>query len=155
MPVLLWTFPLALLLQCPTGFGLLCFHFHSSSLLGFRGHSAGKESSCNAGDPGLSPRSWRSAGEEIGYPFQYSWASLVAQVIKNLPAMQETWVWTLGWENPLAKGKATLSSILAWVHGVAKSRTRLSDFHIRFKTWPSVFRSLQYRKEKKPINKCL
>ena len=60
----------------------------------------------------MSPRSRRSAGEEIGYPLQYSWASLVAQVMKNLPAMQETWVRTLGWEDPLVKGKATLSSIL-------------------------------------------
>ena len=61
-------------------------------------------------------------------------ASLVAQLVKNLPAMRETWVWSLGWENPLEKGKATHSSILAWripwtVHGVAKSWTRLSDFH--------------------------
>ena len=54
------------------------------------------------------------AGEGIGYPFQYSWASLVAQLVKNLPAMWETWVRSLGWENPLEKGKVTHSSILAW-----------------------------------------
>ena len=68
-----------------------------------------------------------------------SWASLVAQLIKNPPAMQETWVRSLGWEDPLEKGKATYSSILAWrilwtvciVHGVAKSRTRLSDLHFQ------------------------
>ena len=63
-----------------------------------------------------------------------TWASLVAQLVKNLPAMQETWVQSLGWEDPLEKGKATHSSILAWripwttVHGVANSQTRLSDF---------------------------
>ena len=53
------------------------------------------------------------AGKGIGYPFQYSWASLVAQLVKNLPAMWETWVRSLGWEDPLEKGKATHSSILA------------------------------------------
>ena len=58
--------------------------------------------------------SGRSAGGEIGYPLQYSWVSLVAQLVKNLPAMQETWVRLLGWEDPLKKGKATYSSIVAW-----------------------------------------
>ena len=61
----------------------------------FPGGSAGKESACNAGYPGLIPGSGRSAGEGIGYPFQYSWASLVAQLVKNLPAMWETWVWKI------------------------------------------------------------
>ena len=61
-------------------------------------------------------------------------ASLVAQRVKNLPAIRETWVQSLGWEDPLEKGAATYSSNLAWripwtVHGVAKSRTQLSDFH--------------------------
>ena len=55
----------------------------------------------------------RSAGEGIGYLFQYSWASLVAQLVKNLRAMWETWVRSLGQENPLEKGMATHSSILA------------------------------------------
>ena len=59
------------------------------------------------------PELGRSAGEGIGYPLQYSWAPLVAQLVKNLPAMWETWVGSLGWEDPLEKGKATLSSILA------------------------------------------
>ena len=59
---------------------------------GFPGNSAGKESACNAGDPGSIPGSGRSSGEGIGYPFQYSWSSLVAQTVKNPPAMQETWV---------------------------------------------------------------
>ena len=60
------------------------------------------------------PGSGRSAGEGIGCPLQYCWASLVAQLVKNLPAMWETWIRSLGWENPLEKGKATHSSILAW-----------------------------------------
>ena len=76
--------------------------------------SVGKESACIAGDPHSIPGSGRSPGEGIGYPFQYSWASLVAQLVKNLPAMWETWVRPLGWEDPLEKGKATHSSILAW-----------------------------------------
>ena len=81
------------------------------------------------------PVSGRSIGEGIGYLLQYSWVSRVAQLVKSLPAMWETWVQSLGWEDPLEKGKATLSSTLAWripwttVHGVAKSRTQLSDFH--------------------------
>ena len=73
----------------------------------------GKESACSAGDPGSIPGSERSAGEGIGYPLQYSWISLVAQLVKNPPAMWETWVQSLGWEDPLEKGKATHSSILA------------------------------------------
>ena len=60
------------------------------------------------------PGSGRSTGKGIGYPLQYSWVSLVAQLIKNLPAMQETWVQSLGREDPLEKEKATHSSILAW-----------------------------------------
>ena len=80
---------------------------------GFFGSSAGKESTSNAGNPGSIPGSGRSSGEGIGYPFQYSWASLVAQMIKNLPAMQETWVRSLGWEDSLEKGMETHSSILA------------------------------------------
>ena len=59
---------------------------------GFPDSSVGKESACNAGDPGLIPGSGRSTGEGIGYPLQYSWASLVAQVVKNLPVMWEAWV---------------------------------------------------------------
>ena len=60
------------------------------------------------------PGSGISTGEGIGYPLQYSWASLVAQLVKNLPAVWETWVCSLGWEDPLEKGTATHSSILAW-----------------------------------------
>ena len=94
---------------------------------------------CNAGDPGVIPGSGRSPGEGIGYPLQYSWASLVAQTVKNLSAMPGTWVRSLGWEDPLEEGMATHSSILAWriprdrgawwatVHRIAKSQTQLSD----------------------------
>ena len=80
----------------------------------FPSSSAGKESTCNAGDPGLIPGLERSPEEGMGYPLQYSWASLVAQTVKNLPAMQETWIWSLGWEDPLEEGMATHSSILVW-----------------------------------------
>ena len=59
--------------------------------LGFPGSSTGKESACNAGDPSSIPGSGRSPGEGIGYLLQYSWASLVAQMVKNPPAMWETW----------------------------------------------------------------
>ena len=64
--------------------------------MSFPGSSAGKESTCNAGDPCSIPGSGRSPGEEIDYPFEYSWASLVAQMVKNLPAMKETPVQFLG-----------------------------------------------------------
>ena len=105
---------------------------------GFPHSSVGKESACNAGDPGSIPGSGRSGGEGIGYPLQYSWAFIVVQLVNNLPAMPETWVRSLGWEDPLEKGKATNSSILAWrtpctVHGVAKSQTWLSDFHFHLR----------------------
>ena len=73
--------------------------------MGFPDSSVGKESACNARDPSLIPGSGRSTGEGIGYPLQYSWASLVAQLVKNPPAMQEIWVGSLGWEDPLEKGK--------------------------------------------------
>ena len=90
----------------------------------FPGGSAGKESACSAGDPGSIPGSGRAAGEGIGHRLQCSWAPLVAQLATNLPAMQETWVRSLGWEDRLEKGKAPHCSILAWrtpwtVHGAA------------------------------------
>ena len=88
---------------------------HSSfSVMIFPGSSVVERSACNAGDPCLIPGSGRSPGEGIGYPLQYSWASLVAQLVKNLLTMQVTWVQSLGWEDPLEKGKVTHSSILAW-----------------------------------------
>ena len=73
----------------------------------------GKESASKAGDPGLILGLGRSPGEGIGYPLQYLGASLVAQLVKNMPAMRETWIRSLGREDPLEKGKATHSSILA------------------------------------------
>ena len=82
-------------------------------LPGFPDSSVGKESACNTGDPGSVTGSGGSAGEGIGYPLEYSWASIVAQLVKNLPVMWETWVQSLDWEDPLEKGKATHSSILA------------------------------------------
>ena len=82
--------------------------------LGFPCGSAGKESACNAGDLHSIPRSGRSLGEGVGYPLQYSWTSLVVQLVKNLPTMQEIWVWSLSWEDSLEMGKPTHSSILAW-----------------------------------------
>ena len=80
----------------------------------FPNSSVGKESTCNARDPRSIPGSGRSPGEGIDYPLHCSWASLVAQLVKNPPAMQETWVQSLSWEDVLEKGKATHSSILAW-----------------------------------------
>ena len=83
----------------------------------------------------MTPGSGSSPGEGIGYPLEYSWASLVAQTAKNQPAILEMWVQSLGWEDPLEKERATHSNILAWripwteepsvlhtVHGVAKSQ---------------------------------
>ena len=105
----------------------LCFDNKNSllPLWGLPSSSVGKDSTCNVGDPGLIPASGRTPGEGIGYPLQFSWASLVAQLAKNPPAMQETWVRSLGWEHPMEKGKATHSSILAWripVFRVAESQ---------------------------------
>ena len=81
---------------------------------GFPCGSASKESDFNAEDLGLIPGLGRSPGEGIGYPLQHSRASLVAQLVKNPPTMRETWVQSLGWEDPPEKGKTTHSSILAW-----------------------------------------
>ena len=102
------------------------------------GSSAGKGSACNAGDPSSIPGSRSSLREGIGYPLQCSWGFLVAQMVKNPPAVWETWVRTLGWKDPLEDSMATHSNILAWriptdrgawrttVHGVTKSLRRLS-----------------------------
>ena len=81
-------------------------------LFGFPDSSVGEESPCSAGDPNLIPGSGRSAGERIGYPLQYSWASLVSQLVKNPPAMRETC--DPGWGRSPEKGEAIHSSILAW-----------------------------------------
>ena len=68
--------------------------------LGFPGGSDSKESVCNVGDLGSIPGLGRSPEEGLGDPLQYSWASLVAQLVKNPPAMWETWVRSLGWRSP-------------------------------------------------------
>ena len=94
---------------------------HLQERQGFSDSSVGKESTCNAEDPSSIPGSWRSTGEGIGYPLQYCWASLVAQLVKNPPAMQETWVQSLCREDSLEKGKdyplqysGLETSTLAW-----------------------------------------
>ena len=79
----------------------------------------GKESACNAGDPSSIPGSGRSAGEGIGYPPQYSWDSLVAQLVKDPPAVQETWVRSLGQEEPLEKGRLPTPVFLGFPGGSA------------------------------------
>ena len=83
------------------------------TILGFPSSSVRKESACSARDPSSVPELGRFTGEGIGYPLQYFWASLMAQLVKNPPAIQQTWVQSLGLEDPLEKGEATYSSILA------------------------------------------
>ena len=68
---------------------------------GFLGSSAGKESACNVGDPGLIPGLGSSPRERTGYQLQYSWVSMVTQTVKNVPTKRETWIQCLGWEDPL------------------------------------------------------
>ena len=93
------------------------------------------------GDLGSTPGSGRSPGLGNGNPLQYSWASLVAQMVKNLPEMWETWVQSLGWEDPLEKGKTTQSSMLAWripwtIYSPwgRKELDTPSDFHFTYHT---------------------
>ena len=93
---------------------ILCVCIYIWLYHGLPDSSVGKESAGIAGDLGSIPGLGRSPGEGIGYPLQHSWASFVAQLVKNLPAMQETWVRSLGWEDPLEKEKTTHSSILVW-----------------------------------------
>ena len=90
------------------------FFLGGSDGKGFPDSSVDKESAHNAGDPSSIPELGRSTGEGVDYPLLYSWASLVAQLVKNLSAMWKSWVQSLGWEDLLEKGKATHSSILAW-----------------------------------------
>ena len=97
---------------------------------GFPSSSSHKESACNAGDPGSIPELEKSPGEGISYPFQYPWASLVAQMVKNPPAMQEIWLESLGWEDPPGEGKGYSlqhsgleNSMDCIVLGVTKSQT--------------------------------
>ena len=103
--------------------------------MGFPGSSAAKESICNAGDPSSIPGLGSSPGEGIGYPLQYSWAYLVVQRVKNLPAMRETWIRSLGWVDPLEEGMATHSSILAWRIPMDKRAWR-ATLHGVSESWP-------------------
>ena len=80
-------------------------------------------SACNAGDPSFIPGSGRSTREGTGSPLQCSWASLVAQLVKNLPTMQETWVWSLGWEDPLRRER--LPTTVFWP----------GEFHGLYRPW--------------------
>ena len=91
------------------------FSGHATQLVesDFPDSSVARESACSAGVPSLIPGLGRSPREGMGYPLEYSWASLVAQLVKNPPAMWETWVQSLGLEDPLEKGGTTHSSILA------------------------------------------
>ena len=92
----------------------LLFLIFFANTWGFPDSSVGKESACNAGDPSLIPGSGSSPGERIGHPLQYSWASLVAQSVKNLPAMQKTLFQSLGGEDLLEKEMATHSWRIPW-----------------------------------------
>ena len=105
---------LLLCLFCHVDVVLLSFVLEQMFSWGFPDSSAGKESVCNAGDPSSVSGSGRSPGEGTGYLLQHSWTSLVAQAVKNQPAIQETWVESLDWEDLLEEGMATHSSILAW-----------------------------------------
>ena len=84
------------------------------SFVSFHGSSVVKESACNAGNPGSIPGLGRFPGEGIGYSLQYSWAFLVTQLVKNLPDMWDTWVQSLGWEDPMGKGMATHPRRIPW-----------------------------------------
>ena len=100
----------------------ICTQHYICTQLSFPDSSVGKKSACNEEDPSSIPGPGGSTAEGIGYPLHYSWASLVVQLEKNPPAMQETWVCSLGWEDPLEKGKATHFSILAWKMGSQRVR---------------------------------
>ena len=136
---------------------LLCFidamyKWYHTTFWGFLVALLVKKSTCNAGDSISIPGSGRSPGEGLGYPLQYSWASLVAQTVKNPPAIQGTWIRPLGWENHLEKripgernsyplqysGLKNPMDRGAWqatVRGVAKSRRWLSDFHTLYSSF--------------------
>ena len=96
--------------------------------MSFPDSSVGKESTCNSRDPSSIPESGRSPGDRIGYPLQYSWASLVAQLVKNLYAMRVTWVQSQGWGDPLEKGTTT--------HGLQNSPAFWpGEFHGLYSPW--------------------
>ena len=116
LTIISWSLPKFISIASVMPSNHLILYYRPSKFLewDFSDSPIGKESAFSAGDPGSIPGSGRPNGEGIGYPLQYSWASFVAQPVKNQLAMQETWVRSLGWEDPLEKEKATHSSILAW-----------------------------------------
>ena len=111
---------------------LKCYGYPGrAQVLSFPDSSVGKESAFNAGDPSSTPGSGRSTGEGIGYSFQYSWSSLVAQTIKNSPAMQDIWILSL----KIPQRREQLPTPVFWpgeVHGAAKSQTQLNNFQFPF-----------------------
>ena len=107
--------------------------------MGFPNSPVGRESVCNTGDPSSIPGLGRSTGERIGYPLQYSWASLVAQLVKNLPADAGDLGSIPGLERSPGERKGyplqycSLENSMDYIiHGVTKSQTQLSDFHFHF-----------------------
>ena len=109
-----------------------------SLAMGFPGSSAGKGAACNAGDPRSIPGSGRSPGERIGYPLQYSWPFLMAQLVKNMPAMRETWVQSLVGKIPWRRERLSTpvfwpgefhSLYCPWGHKESDTTERLSHTH--------------------------
>ena len=108
----------------------VCFCLYIDSIVyGFASSSVDKESTSNAGDPGSISGSGRSAGEGIGFPLQHSWASLMAWLLKNPPTMWETWLWFLGWEDPLEKESAYNMGDLGLIPGLGRSAIVCVDEH--------------------------
>ena len=114
-------------------------------LYSFPDSSAGKESTCNAGYPSLIPWSGRSAEEGLGYPFQYSWASLVAQLVRNPPAMSETWVHWIGKITGLGRSPGGGKGYPLWYSGLETSMFK----HKPLILWYLFFPFKGYKKEEK------
>ena len=122
-------------------FHVVDYKIHLGRVWGFSDRSVGEESTCSAGDPSLIPGSEKSAGEGIGYPLQYSWASLVAHLVKNLPAMLEDMDSIPGLGRSPGKGKGYA---LQYSGLENHSRTWLSDFHFHsLSSWKMKVQSTQ------------
>ena len=124
-------------------------YYASISEMDFPGSSADKDSTSSAGDPGSIPGLGRSPGEGVGYPLQYSWASLVTQAVMNLPAMWRPgfnpWVGKIPWRRERLHTPVFLPgefhgqrSLAGYIHGIVRSRTQLSDFHFHFRNICSI-----------------